>query len=131
AGHARRPQAYRLVQQGPARLGGVSRRGQSGARSGRRAGHDPRLLPAAGRAGGGLMGEAAVRAAQAAPPRGAIPAVGFDAAAVLAALPTPVFVVDAGNTFQFLNAAAEQFFAGGRATLIGRTLTELVQPDSP
>jgi two-component system nitrogen regulation sensor histidine kinase GlnL len=58
-------------------------------------------------------------------------AVPVDAGAILGALPEPVFVVDAEDTFRFLNSAAEHFFAGGRAALIGRRLTELVQPDSP
>lgn len=56
---------------------------------------------------------------------------GIDPGAVLGALPEPVFVVDAANTFRFLNSAAEQFFAGGQAALTGRHLTELVAPDSP
>ena len=48
------------------------------------------------------------------PARTGVPALP-DAAAVLAALATPVFVVDAGNVLSFLNGAAEQFFAGSRA----------------
>ncbi len=54
-----------------------------------------------------------------------------DPGAVLAALPEPVFVVDADGTFRFLNSAAEQFFAGGQAALTGRRLTDLLQADSP
>jgi len=55
----------------------------------------------------------------------------LDPGMILAALPEPVFVVDADNTFRYLNDAAEQFFAAGQATLIGRALTEIVAPDSP
>src|SRR5690606_9720721 len=53
------------------------------------------------------------------------------AGAVLAALPEPVFVLDGSNSFRFLNAAAEQFFAGGQAALIGRDIAELIPADSP
>ena len=53
------------------------------------------------------------------------------AGAVLAALPEPVFVLDASNSLRFLNGAAEQFFAGGQAALIGRGLNELIPADSP
>lgn len=55
----------------------------------------------------------------------------FDPGVILGALPEPVFVVDGEGTFRFLNSAAENFFAGGRAALTGRRLTELVLPDSP
>ena len=63
--------------------------------------------------------------------RAASPEPLVDPSAILAALPEPVFVVDAHNTFLFLNDAAEQFFAGGQPALVGRALTELVAPDTP
>ncbi len=76
------------------------------------------------------MGRSAPRPLVSAAPLRA-PQAGVDPAAVLAALPEPVFMVDGGNVFRFLNSAAEHFFAAGQATLIGRPLTDLVQPDSP
>jgi two-component system nitrogen regulation sensor histidine kinase GlnL len=57
--------------------------------------------------------------------------VPVDPSVILGALPEPVFVVDADGIFCFLNSAAEHFFAGGQATLVGRRLTDLLQPDSP
>ena len=54
-----------------------------------------------------------------------------DAAAVLGALPGPVLVVDAAGAVSYLNPAAEQFFQGGRAALVGRPLARLLPPDSP
>lgn len=57
-----------------------------------------------------------------------MPAV--DPSVILAALPEPVFVVDEEDCFRFLNSAAEHFFAGGQPALLGRRLTEIVQPDS-
>jgi len=55
----------------------------------------------------------------------------LDPAALLSALPAPVFVVDAEGCFSYLNLAAEQFFAGSAATLLGRPLAELLPHDSP
>jgi two-component system nitrogen regulation sensor histidine kinase GlnL len=61
--------------------------------------------------------------------RTAPPAV--DPAAVLEALPEPVLVVAADGRVEFVNPAAEQFFAAGRAALAGRGIGELVPADSP
>lgn len=55
----------------------------------------------------------------------------LDPVAILSALPAPVFVVAEGNRFAFVNAAAESFFGGSAATLIGRTLDEWLPSDSP
>ena len=55
----------------------------------------------------------------------------IDPSTILAALPEPVFVVDAADCFAHLNLAAEQFFAGSAATLLGRPLVELLPADSP
>ncbi|MGE5200748.1 MAG: two-component system sensor histidine kinase NtrB [Acidobacteriota bacterium] len=57
--------------------------------------------------------------------------LGFDAGAILAALPDPVLVADAGGVIQFANAAAEQFFDASAATLVGGRLAELLPADSP
>jgi two-component system nitrogen regulation sensor histidine kinase GlnL len=54
-----------------------------------------------------------------------------DPAAVLEALPEPVLVVAANGRVEFVNPAAEQFFAVGRAALAGRSIAELVPADSP
>ena len=54
-----------------------------------------------------------------------------DAAAILSALPEPVLVIDAAGAIAYLNAAAEQFFQGGSAALIGRPLADLLPADSP
>jgi two-component system nitrogen regulation sensor histidine kinase GlnL len=54
-----------------------------------------------------------------------------DPAAVLSALPGPVLVIDEAGTLAYLNPAAEQFFQGGSAALIGRPLSRLLPPDSP
>ena len=51
--------------------------------------------------------------------------------AVLAALPDPVLVVDAADRLRYANAAAEQFFDTGAATLLASALTEFVPADSP
>jgi len=57
--------------------------------------------------------------------------LGLDAGAVLAALPDPVLAVDAEDRLAYVNAAAEQFFGAGAATLLGTALTELLPADSP
>jgi len=51
--------------------------------------------------------------------------------AVLAALPDPVLVVDVADRLRYANAAAEQFFDTGAATLLASSLTEFVPADSP
>jgi two-component system nitrogen regulation sensor histidine kinase GlnL len=55
----------------------------------------------------------------------------FGAVPVLAALPTPVMVLDGGNLVRSVNPAAEQFFDAGSSLLIGQSLAELIVPDSP
>ena len=55
----------------------------------------------------------------------------IDAAAVLAALPDPVLVVDAAGVLIYANAAAEQFFDASAATLLGAALGDLLPADSP
>jgi two-component system nitrogen regulation sensor histidine kinase GlnL len=55
----------------------------------------------------------------------------IDPDAVLAALPTPVVVVDEGGAIRLVNPAAEQFFDAGAAVLAGLSLGELVPTDSP
>ena len=65
-------------------------------------------------------------------PRARLRAVpSFDANAILAALPEPVFVVDQEDCFVYLNLAAEHFFGGSSATLAGRPLLDLMPGDSP
>jgi two-component system nitrogen regulation sensor histidine kinase GlnL len=56
---------------------------------------------------------------------------GIDAAAVLAALPDPVLVVDASGVLIYANGAAEQFFDTSASTLLGSPLVQLLPPDSP
>jgi two-component system, NtrC family, nitrogen regulation sensor histidine kinase GlnL len=56
---------------------------------------------------------------------------GIDAAAVLAALPDPVLVVDAAGALIYANGAAEQFFDTSASTLIGAPLVDLLPADSP
>jgi two-component system nitrogen regulation sensor histidine kinase GlnL len=53
------------------------------------------------------------------------------AAPILAALPTPVLVLDRGNIVRSVNPAAEQFFDAGSSVLIGQSLEELIPPHSP
>lgn len=55
----------------------------------------------------------------------------LDAETVLAALPTPLFVLDAEDSLRFANMAAEQFFAASAAALIGRRLADILPADSP
>jgi two-component system nitrogen regulation sensor histidine kinase GlnL len=57
--------------------------------------------------------------------------LGFDAGAILAALPDPVLVADAEGVIQFANAAAEQFFDTSATTLMGGRLADLLPADSP
>jgi len=65
-------------------------------------------------------------------PRARLRAVpSFDANAILAALPEPVFVVDDDNCFVYLNLAAEHFFGGSSATLAARPLADIMSGDSP
>ena len=54
-----------------------------------------------------------------------------DAAAILAALPDPVMVVDRAGAIRFVNPAAEQFFGSSAAALCGSALADLVAPHSP
>jgi two-component system nitrogen regulation sensor histidine kinase GlnL len=53
-----------------------------------------------------------------------------DPAAVLAALPDPVIVIDRAGAIRFVNPAAEQFFGAGAAALQGSALAALVMPGS-
>ncbi len=52
-------------------------------------------------------------------------------AVVLNALSAPVFMVDSEDRFRLVNNAAEQFFGASAASLIGRSLTDLMTADSP
>ncbi|MGH7089120.1 MAG: two-component system sensor histidine kinase NtrB, partial [Stellaceae bacterium] len=54
-----------------------------------------------------------------------------ETAAILAALPDPVLVVDAGNRMRYANAAAEQFFETSAANLAATALGDLLPLDSP
>jgi two-component system, NtrC family, nitrogen regulation sensor histidine kinase GlnL len=63
-------------------------------------------------------------------PRG-VPRFNIDAAAILAALPDPVLVVDTANRLHYANSAAEQFFASSAASLNGLPLEQLLPTDSP
>jgi two-component system nitrogen regulation sensor histidine kinase GlnL len=64
-------------------------------------------------------------------PRQTGPRPAIDAFAVMAALPSPVLVVDGRNMIRGLNPAAEQFFDIGAGLATGQRLTELIAPDSP
>jgi two-component system, NtrC family, nitrogen regulation sensor histidine kinase GlnL len=55
----------------------------------------------------------------------------LDPAAVLAALPDPVLVIDEAGLLLYANAAAEQFFDASAATLLGAELRVVLPPDSP
>ena len=55
----------------------------------------------------------------------------LDPAAVLAALPDPVLVVDEAGLLLYANAAAEQFFDASAATLLGAEFRVLLPPESP
>ena len=50
---------------------------------------------------------------------------------VLAALPTPILVLDRSNIVRSVNPAAEQFFDAGSSVLIGQNLADLIAPHSP
>src|SRR5437868_6928088 len=54
-----------------------------------------------------------------------------DAAALLAALPNPLIVLDRVGTVRFVNPAAEQFFGVSAAALAGHALTHVIAPQSP
>ncbi|MBB3065921.1 two-component system sensor histidine kinase NtrB [Limibacillus halophilus] len=60
----------------------------------------------------------------------AMDSVPLDIAAVLNALPEPVFVLDAQDRFLYVNLACEQFFRSSSATLIDRPLGDFLQEDS-
>jgi two-component system nitrogen regulation sensor histidine kinase GlnL len=75
-----------------------------------------------------------LRRGRSAPPASAAPAQppAFpDAAALLAALPSPVLALDRGGAIAFVNPAAEQFFGVSAAQLIGNPLAEFIAPHSP
>jgi two-component system nitrogen regulation sensor histidine kinase GlnL len=50
---------------------------------------------------------------------------------VLNALSAPVFLVDGDDRLQLVNNAAEQFFRASAASLVGRSLADLLAADSP
>ncbi|MGH6983692.1 MAG: two-component system sensor histidine kinase NtrB [Stellaceae bacterium] len=54
-----------------------------------------------------------------------------DPSQVLAALPEPLLVVDADDRICFVNAAAEQLFDTGAATLVGANLGTMLPQDGP
>src|SRR3546814_2647439 len=54
-----------------------------------------------------------------------------DSAAILNALPAPVLVVDERDGIVSINPAAEQFFQGSAAVLLGVNLQDLIPHDSP
>lgn len=56
---------------------------------------------------------------------------GPEASAVLNALSDVLLVLDAENRVVSVNAAAEQFFSAGMATLAGQPLSDLLPADSP
>ena len=55
----------------------------------------------------------------------------IDAAALIAALPMPVVVLDSDNRFRFANHDAEQFFGISASSLAHLTLGDLVPLDNP
>jgi len=57
--------------------------------------------------------------------------LGLDAASILAALPDPVLAVGGDDRINYVNAAGEQFFDTGAASLLGTPLSELLPIDSP
>lgn len=59
------------------------------------------------------------------------PAAGTDPAAILAALPDPVLVINGADRIRWLNAAGEQFLGAGAPALAGLPLRELLPGDSP
>jgi two-component system nitrogen regulation sensor histidine kinase GlnL len=54
-----------------------------------------------------------------------------DSAAILAAVPVPVIVLDAEDRFRFANDAAEQFLGISSASLLHLKLVDLVPDDNP
>jgi len=62
---------------------------------------------------------------------GAVADVEPAAAAILAALPDPLIVVDRGGQLRFVNPAAEQFFGSSAGALRAGALADLVAPHSP
>ena len=52
-------------------------------------------------------------------------------AAILAALPDPVILVDRGGCIRFVNPAAEQVLGSGAAALRGSALADFLAPHSP
>jgi len=50
---------------------------------------------------------------------------------VLNALSAPVFLIDGEDRLHLVNNAAEQFFRASAASLIGRSVADLLAPDSP
>src|SRR5437868_9750380 len=54
-----------------------------------------------------------------------------DATALLAALPNPVLTLERDATVRFVNPATEQFFGTSAAALVGKPLTEFIDPQSP
>jgi two-component system, NtrC family, nitrogen regulation sensor histidine kinase GlnL len=67
----------------------------------------------------------------AAPKPAGVRRVAVDAAAIVAALPDPVLVVDEAGCLIYANAAAEQFFDTSAVSLLGAPLVALLPPDSP
>ena len=59
------------------------------------------------------------------------PELGFDASAVLAALPNPVLVVSDGDIIDYANGAAEHFFETSAIALVGTRLGAFLPLDSP
>ena len=124
-GPAYRTQAYRLVLQGPARVGRVPRPGHATRRP--RAGAPvgaPLLRPLHG-PHGRLMGKPVAVLPM------ATPGVAVDAAAVLDALTSPVVVIDADGVIVRVNGAGEELFRSSVAHLEGLALDALLPADSP
>jgi two-component system nitrogen regulation sensor histidine kinase GlnL len=71
-----------------------------------------------------MTGRAMTRTA---PDRGSAP----DYGALLNALAHPVMTIGANNAVKFLNSAAETFFDGSAAVLVGQKLASLIPSDSP
>src|SRR4029077_10693907 len=94
-----------------------------------RPGAAARLLQPADRARGGVISLRHRRSA--ARPAAVMATGGPDAAALLAALPSPVIALDRGGRIVFANPAAEQFFGVSAAALIGNPLAEFIAPHSP
>ncbi|HXV24103.1 MAG TPA: ATP-binding protein [Alphaproteobacteria bacterium] len=56
---------------------------------------------------------------------------GLDPEAILSQLAFPVLVVDSANQLLYLNGAGEDFFAASASASLGRSLAEMLVPDSP